>query len=1263
MSPRRRKGATVSSILSIWTALTSVASAINFTEITLPNLQTSDYGRMGFVGDFDSISLYQFAEQGGQTYYTNGSHAILTQLPNGELTTVAVANGRINDMCLFTLKDGTVAGIIVGGNFTRIGDVRAEAVALLDPQTGQPIPLAGLSGTVNTLLCDQEANSVFFGGEFSGANSTNAISWRGMQGWNELPFQGFNGPVESISKMQNGTILFGGRFTTIGNETMVSNPNGTQKITQQVVNLDSAATDITATLGSGRSGFSDPTNIVCSDGLTDKPGSSFLFEDGAQGSWSAELAYTFYPTKLRLYNTHFENRGLKTFRFVSRPNNGIMNLTSVDPVSGVRFYCDAWCPLSHDTNATVPYQDFEFVNVIPSFGFRIDVIEWFGAGAGLNGIELFQDDIYGFADNNLNEPSCKAAKGPSSSNVKGKWISTGGPPSTDSTYLTGVFSEKEVKDASVTFRPDIRISGNYQVLVYTPGCRQDETCFERGRVTVSGTFSSNETRKPEESFYQTNEFDKYDVFFTGYVEANSEAHTVEVTLRPDSGQEATLNVVASKIRFILQPGSGKAGTQTGQKVKRLVPRATSGFPLKLNGVFAYNPNVGVTSEEQETAISVAGTKLPPNMTINSITVADDTVYIAGDIKTNEFSNVLLITKDGPQAVALGGLNGKVTQTFFTGTLLYLAGDFNDTAKGSTAGLSHVAAYDIGSKKWSPLGTGLNGTPVKIVAMPLNISGAVETTYVFSGAFTKILASATLPEVTVDGIAVWVPSQNTWLARLSDAPFDIRGYLAQWIDISGSSPFFAGSLLFSKVGLSGGANLVKEPNQPLRLRSLGVDLSIPTLSKNSNRKRAVDSSLKLQSNGVQIGAFSGTGNVTILGGRFSTGSIENLAFIYGNDNNRVAGVPKNVLGGDNVVASLLLTTNPKQLFIGGSINTTIGGAPAGGMVVYDMTTNDFVMPQPQPLQAGGNKTTVYTITQQPNGRQIYVGGSFTEVAGGFECEGMCVYDPQTFQYFAPGFGFGGIVYVSAWTDTDTLVVGGALRLNNSDIHLASYKLSTSTWTVFPNATEIPGPVTSLFTPSGEENNIYIGGNKNNRPFIFRWDGTKWTNLGSGLLPGSVLQGIEVFELDGVHAGNNLLSPSQILMASGNILLDSTSVNASAALFDGIAWVPFLISTNNDGSSGSLSAFISESKHTFNEGAGKLAVGLVVLISLAIALGLIFLIVVIGVIASYIRRRREGYVPAPTRVTPVPVPHDMTERVPPDQLFQGVGIASTRGTPHI
>ena len=65
-------------------------------------------------------------------------------------------------------------------------------------------------------------------------------------------------------------------------------------------------------------------------------------------------------------------------------------------------------------------------------------------------------------------------------------------------------------------------------------------------------------------------------------------------------------------------------------------------------------------------------------------------------------------------------------------------------------------------------------------------------------------------------------------------------------------------------------------------------------------------------------------------------------------------------------------------------------------------------------------------------------------------------------------------------------------------------------------------------------------------------------------------------------------------------------------------------------------------------GHLAPGLVVLIALAIALALTFLIVVVGVVAERYRRKREGYMPAPTFDK-----RNTMSRIPPSQLLGALG----------
>jgi hypothetical protein len=72
------------------------------------------------------------------------------------------------------------------------------------------------------------------------------------------------------------------------------------------------------------------------------------------------------------------------------------------------------------------------------------------------------------------------------------------------------------------------------------------------------------------------------------------------------------------------------------------------------------------------------------------------------------------------------------------------------------------------------------------------------------------------------------------------------------------------------------------------------------------------------------------------------------------------------------------------------------------------------------------------------------------------------------------------------------------------------------------------------------------------------------------------------------------------------------------------------------------------------------GFVVLIGLAVALGLIFCIVVGGVMAERIRRKREGYIPAPTNMFDKA---SQIQRVPPEQIFGTIGQGRGSGAPMI
>ena len=344
--------------------------AITFPTAPIPNLDISALGNVALAGNFDSISLYNYLGQSEDGLNSNGNQAILARYPNGGFAELAKADGSITDMCIFQNK------VVVAGNFTSLGGVPVAGAALFDPDTQAITALPGLTGQVYTLLCQDD--TVYFGGLFQGGNSTNAISW--VTNWTNLPFAGFNGPVNSIKALPNGHIVYGGSFTGIGNGS-VAKPITPDAQTVNVGSANISSYPNTTT----HPGLDNPKNIICrTDAST---GSDWLLADKQPGFWDASFGFPFTPTKLRLFNSQTPGYATKTWRYTFYPTSGIANFSYFDN-GGNQLHCDSECPLANNNT----YQDFYFVNPIEMYGIRIDISDWYpGNGAGLGGIELFQD--------------------------------------------------------------------------------------------------------------------------------------------------------------------------------------------------------------------------------------------------------------------------------------------------------------------------------------------------------------------------------------------------------------------------------------------------------------------------------------------------------------------------------------------------------------------------------------------------------------------------------------------------------------------------------------------------------------------------------------------------------------------------------------------------------------------------------------------------------------------------------------------------------
>ncbi|KAL3424799.1 Polarized growth protein rax2 [Phlyctema vagabunda] len=1204
----------------IFTAFITVSQAVAFNAVPSTNLDISQLGRVALAGDFDGISLYEFEGQNENGFSTNGSQSILSRFPNGAFATMASADAGIRTMCTFTMEDGTMSGVVVGGNFTSLGGIESQGVALFNPDTSSITPLTGLSGQVSAVLCDQSTNTVYVGGSFKGANSTNAIAWVGTAGWTNLPFAGFNGPVTSISQAPNGNIIFGGSFTGLGNATGPTLPD------QQVINVSGA--NITAVSSTATDGFSDPKNIICKTSGTDGTGDTWLLADNTAGSWKAEFGFGFEPTKLRLWNTHQDGRGTQTWRYTAFPINGIMNFTYIDPVTGQNQTCTSECPLS--SNTSIPFQDFHFVNVIGMDAFQIDISEFYGSGGGLSGIELFQNDIFSYAINEFNEPICNGIATASTATSTGPWNVSPSLQS-NSRYLSASLTAAD--SPSVTFLPDIKQSGNYSVNMYTPGCLQDRTCTSRGQVNVTGVMASSTTNTGfQTEIFQSNNFDKYDQIYFGYIEASSSSFRPSVTLTPASGQNfANLSIVAQRVGFtLIDSDSG------------------------LNSLFEYDPRQAEVNSTDfaSSTFDKAGMSLGPGSGVSSLVTADQITFVGGNFSSDSFQNIFSIAGAETKSLVGGGLNGEVL-TMFVNQSLYVGGNFSDTSAGGVTGLSNIGAYDIAKDVWNTLGAGVNGRVRSIVPLALNISSDVpETVITLTGDFDEILAFGSNQSVTVTGFAVWVPSRNNWLQNLGSTSIAINGELTSAADIPGGGILFGGSVSSSQLRADGVAALSST------LSPLPIDIQPSSPSTKGLVKRALGNQTI---NGVVTGVFyeSGNRNVTVLGGHFTAratngSDVSNLAFINGAESDTVTGVETSLSSDSTVLA---MAIQGSTLWAGGALSGTANNANVNGIISYSLANMAF---ENQPPALDGDSVIVNSIAVQPNTENVYVGGSFAS-AGSLSCPGVCYFATTTSQWNQPGTNFRGVVNAMIWASATSLIVGGSLAVDGDNVSLATFNSKSQTWTAAPGASAIPGPVSALAAANNGASQLWVAGTATNGTvFLMKYDGTLFTSVGQDLGSGTAIRGLEILSVSKNHATSDLVSSNQVLMITGALVLPGFG-NASAALFNGTDYLPFVLTNSATGNGGgSISQIFTQERNNFTAGKKRLAKGLIVLIALAIALGLIFFLVLAGIFAERIRRKREGYMPAPTST------YDRQagiSRVPPEQLFSSLGRGGVEKAPMI
>lgn len=798
------------------------------------------------------------------------------------------------------------------------------------------------------------------------------------------------------------------------------------------------------------------------------------------------------------------------------------------------------------------------------------------------------------------------------------------------TYVTlNVDSPELSSEASVIYEPNITATGNYTILLYTPGCLQDGTCATRGGMNV--TVDPGHAQDPFSlTLFQTNYYDKYDEVYTGYVDAISGGFQPRITVTPPKDQPVPFTFVADRIQVILN------AVVQNTSISSLFEYSASNFSQFLNGSTSSIP-VG------NTTVNGAGPLLGKSAIVKALYASNDTLYAGGNFSQSDISSNLVKIGDSVSAVSDKQFDGYVNgiQNYSSDEVLVYGNFQLDTGGGSNNSLSNIALYSTTENKWTGAGHGTDGEVTGVSLFALNGT----ETFGFSGKFSQVFTNASKPISVEDGFCLWVASENSWFPDSSLASMFLQARISHSVFLN-STMFYTGYARLFSSSSSGAATV----NADLTLSPVPFKFGNASTSSNSgvSKRDGEDSSdTTPNENVINAGTFANS-SLSILGGHFIA-EANNLTYnnlIMINDG-VVSGLPNGTLDHRSEFHSLHVRDG--ILYAGGAITGDLGGSSSvSGLVLYDLATSSYSSTQPPAISGG--RATIHSLQMKPNTAELVVVGSFNK-AGDLSCTSFCVFDLDQNQWSSPASGVSGTITSMRFTGNDDVVLAGNFALNGSAVYLAQYNFATEAYSTFGDlSTGMPGPVSSFALLANDFSSVFVAGTDRSTgsAYLTHWDGRKWNHIDSEIEPGSVIADLSLLDVETKHAGNDLFSPTQVLLVSGNINLKGFG-NASSIFFDGSTWQPAFLTTKADGSSGAVNSFYSQQVLSFAPAKPKRYMdrGFVVLVSLAVSLGLIFLMVALGLLALHLYKLLRGYRPAPKHDAEASVEKPAQQRRPIDQ----------------
>lgn len=1265
--------------LSTWpVAMLFASSLVHSTLASLPLVDFDRMGQVALTGAFAGLSLF---DNSTPSSFDPSTTSLLSRTTQGALANLGNTNsgGSISAGCAL----GDL--FYIAGSFSSIGNVSANYVASYSPSPGtfSSVGSSGPNGPVTAVYCDVPNNNLWVGGNFSSPGSSVAVWNTKSNAWSAPPFKGLSGAnaqVFSISQnISSSSLFFAGSFVTsfAGNTTSVNNTNnpnvpyspGASPFSSSLVPIPLQNAEIEAAPSSTNPEYSNIQAILCPAG-PDGPDNTWLAQDGNSAVITVLTFSSISAYGIRLGNTFMSGYGTTGFSVTSIPDNTVQALSYVDISTSQNETCTNLCPLSTDPSAL--YQDFLFSSPVTLSGVQITLSEWTGAAPGLHMMQLLSSGAFVSAIADGNTQSCFAPN-PSNVTLTGTWTTKDASTDIPATLQTVLVSTVTVgtpaaQAPTFTWMPYVSAAGQYDINMVIPGCADFQDCDLRTSVKLT-VFPGGGTQPYVSTVSQQIQEDTTILIYSGPVVPSSSTFELTVTMALadspiGSGQNGEYELVAGNLELTLTSAnltssSGSASSSANSSGSAGILHGFGFFEWPLNPPTSFDAT-GTVPAASETFLDGVGVELYNALgaSVSGTTEVSAVIqhssgvlFLGGNFESSAgFSNIVTFKDGHLVALTENGLNGAVSSFALDGDDLYIGGSFSDTQTPSMQGkLRGIAVYHIDSGSWGALGAGLNG-PVTSLALS---NGQLQVV----GNFTEALSPSSIAS-SAGGLAVWDIAGGSWI---NSGGFVLGNmtFVCPSTSVGGNSDsqFLAGNVQsMAEYGSTGFVMLSNGADGPA-ISPVSVQLDanvnssvVPAMNRRREHHargpvswfshhvkatlypRQQSSSLTLPPSpptpapAVLAGAFwsntSSSEEVMIIGGNFTfvsaSGTVSQAVAIYDPSSSTINALPGSQVYG---IVRALLVDSEQHLYVGGEFNLS----NANGFAIYDLGAEEWLT-STQTLQAASATPIVRSISisaSKPNA--VIVAGSFSQ-AGTVTCQAICLLDTQLDQWSALGGGIqGDISSVSyAGSNQEFLIAGGVITLpNGTTTSVAQYSFPNATWTAVGNPTDIPGPVTALAVDDGNSSSIFAAGRTSDgsSPFMVFWDGISWSHVGTSLQGNSNISQLLMVPLQNTHSPNSVVESDRMLMVSGS-LSDQSFGSASSVLFDGETFIPYITSLSTQGTMGFVSAlFYSIANFSFVQ-QHFLATGIVILISIAIAAGVVFFLALVGIIWTLLSRRDDG-----------------------------------------